>query len=335
MILPGLIDVHEHFRFPGNPEKETVETGVAAALKGGYKSVCLMANTNPVIDNLQAVETVIAEYNKYPEIDLYQFAAVTKTLGNDELVDIEQLHKVGVIGFSNDGKGIQDAGLMREACSRIKGIDSIISVHLEEEETHPDKKSEYLQLERDLEIVKDTGVKYHAAHISCIESIELIKTAKSDGLNISCEATPHHLLLSVAPVNTDGRYKVNPPLRSEEDRQALVEALLNDTIDMIATDHAPHTAAEKSKPFEQAAFGFIGSELALPLMYTHFVKPGLLPLEKLIELMSTNSSKRFGIPVNGEIEFDETVEWVIGPDTLASKSKNTPFLGDTIFGKIK
>lgn len=352
-IFPGFCDVHVHFREPGFFYKETIKTGSLAAAHGGFTSVCAMPNLNPVPDcreNLMLERSII---DIDAAIHVFPYGAVTKGELGEELSDMEAMAGK-VIAFSDDGKGIQDPGLMREAMQRAKALNKIIAAHCEDNSlleggyihkgsyaaAHGHKgicsESEWRPIERDLKLADETGCAYHVCHISCKESLDLIRDAKKSGVNVTCETAPHYLILDENDLQEDGRFKMNPPLRSPEDKAALTEGILDGSIDMIATDHAPHSAEEKSKGLAGSAFGIVGLETAFPLMYTKFVRLGMMSIEKLLELMCLNPVKRFRIPAERSFTvWDLDSEITVNPDEFLSKGRATPFAGMKLFGRCK
>ena len=352
-IFPGFCDVHVHFREPGFSYKETIETGSRAAAAGGYTAVCAMPNLNPVPDSvsrLEEEEKLIGAAGRI--VDVYPYAALTVGEKGAEAAALEELAP-RVIAFSDDGKGVQSESMMRSLMERCRGLGKIIAAHCEDERllhggyihdgvyarAHRHRgicsEREWGPIARDLKLAKETGCAYHVCHISCWESVKLIRQAKRDGVDVTCETAPHYLLLDENDLQEDGRFRMNPPLRSKEDREALVEGLLDGTIDMIATDHAPHSAEEKSRGLAGSAFGVVGLECAFPVLYTGLVEPGILPLEKLIGLMALAPRERFGIPLREgdrcEWDLDETYE--IDPETFLSKGRATPFAGRQVCGR--
>jgi len=357
VIVPGLADVHVHLREPGFSYKETIKTGTLAAAGGGYTSVCSMPNLNPVPDSMENLEKQLEIIRKDACINVYPFGAITVGQQGETLSAMQEMCN-DVVGFSDDGRGVQSEALMEQAMNEAKRLNKIISAHCEDNsllndgyihdgeyaKTHNHKgicsESEYLPIKRDIEIVKRTGCKYHVCHISTKESVEIIRKAKADGVNITCETAPHYLVFCDADLIEDGRFKMNPPIRSDADRKALVEGLCDGTIDMIATDHAPHSAEEKSRGLEKSLMGVVGIETAFPVMYTHFVKTGIITLERLIELMSIMPCERFNIPCGIEdgkcanlTVFDLEKEYEINPEEFLSKGRATPFSGKKVFAK--
>ncbi|MBQ6991520.1 MAG: dihydroorotase [Clostridia bacterium] len=358
-LLPGLIDVHVHLREPGFIYKETVETGSMAGAKGGYTSICAMPNLNPVPDSMENLKIELEAIEKTANINVYPYGAITKEEKGEELSDMEEMSKY-IIAFSDDGKGIQEERMMLEAMNKAKELNKIIAAHCEVNallnngyihdgeyaKLHGHRgicsESEWKEIERDIELAKKTGVKYHVCHISTKESVELIRKAKKDNVDITCETGPHYLILDDMMLQEDGRFKMNPPIRSKEDRQALIEGILDGTIDMIATDHAPHSEEEKSRGLEKSVMGIVGLETAFPLLYTYFVKEGIISLEKLVELMNTNPRERFEIGTEIKVGekadltvYDLNEKYIIDSNNFASKGKSTPFNGYEVFGKCK
>ena len=352
-LLPGFCDVHVHFREPGFSYKETILTGSRAAARGGYTAVCAMPNLDPVPDSLAhlaAEEEAIAAAGGIA--DVYPYAALTVGEKGRQAADLEALAP-RVIAFSDDGKGVQSESMMRSLMERCRALGKIIAAHCEDESllrggyihdgeyarTHGHRgicsESEWGPIARDLKLAKETGCAYHVCHISCKESVALIRQAKKDGVDVTCETGPHYLLLDDSALQEDGRFRMNPPIRDRSDREALVEGLLDGTIDMIATDHAPHSAEEKSRGLAGSAFGVVGLECAFPVMYTGFVRPGILSLERLVELMAVRPRQRFGIPlVEGDhCVWDLEAEYVIDPEEFLSKGRATPFAGCTVYGR--
>ena len=352
-IFPGLVDVHVHFREPGFSYKETIRTGAMASARGGYTHVCTMPNLNPVPSDLEKLRAQLDIIEKDACINVIPYGSITHGQMGEELSDMDAMAPY-VIGFSDDGKGVQNDDMMRAAMRKAKELGLIIAAHCEDNsllrggyihdgeyaKAHGHRgicsESEWGQIARDLELVRETGCKYHVCHISAKESVELIRKAKAEGLDVSCETGPHYLIMNDMMLQEEGRFKMNPPIRSEEDRLALIEGIKDGTIDMIATDHAPHSEEEKSRGLEKSVMGIVGIETALPLLYTHLVKKGVITLEKLIELMSVNPAKRFGIKVDPEKDFtayDLGAEYAIDPGEFLSMGKATPFTGEKVFGR--
>lgn len=358
LITPGLVDVHVHFREPGFEYKETIETGSASAAKGGFTTVCAMPNLKPVPDNAQTLADINERIKKDSKVKILQYASITKDLSSEELVDFESLKQEKAFAFTNDGLGIQTAGTMYLAMKEAAKLDMAIVAHTEDESLlfggvmHKGDISEKLglpgimsatessQIARDVLLAQETGAHYHVCHVSTKESVEIIRQAKKHGIHVTCEVCPHHLIMSDKDVTRDhGNFKMNPPLRADEDQQALIDGLLDGTIDCIATDHAPHSCGEKNQSMLESPFGIIGSETAFQLMYTHFVETNRFTLEQVVYWMSEAPSKIFnlesgrlsiGSPADIAI-FDLETENVI-EDNFASKSSNTPFIGEKVKG---
>ncbi len=345
IIFPGFCDVHVHFREPGFSYKETVETGCRSAAHGGYTAVCTMPNLNPVPDTAEHLKEQIDIIKKDAFINVYPYASITVGQKGEKLSDLEDM-SADCFAFSDDGRGVQCEELMRQAMLEAKRLGKAIVAHCEDnsllfggyihdgeyakEHNHKGicSESEWKPIERDLRLVKETGCKYHVCHISAKESVELIRKAKAEGLDVTCETGPHYLVLDDNDLEESGSFKMNPPLRSEEDRLALLEGIKDGTIDMIATDHAPHSAEEKSKGLAGSAFGIVGLETAFQVMYTNLVKTGIITLEKLIELLAINPRKRFDIPFGTDYTvWKLDVEKTVNPDEFLSKGKATPFAG--------
>ncbi len=350
-IFPGFCDVHVHFREPGFSYKETIKTGSLAAASGGYTAVCTMPNLKPVPDTLDNLKQQLYLIEKDAQIKVIPYGSITKGELGEEISDMEEMAPF-VCGFSDDGRGVQSDEMMEKAMLKAKSLDKMIVAHCEVNELlrggyihdgeyakeHGHKgicsASEYEQIARDIELVKKTGVKYHVCHISTKESVEIIRKAKKEGVDITCETGPHYLILDDSDLKEEGRFKMNPPLRSKEDKEALLEGIKDGTIDMIATDHAPHSAEEKSKGLEKSAFGITGIETAFSLLYTHLVKEGIITLEKLVELMCINPRKRFNIPFDNSFTiFNLEENYTVNPDEFLSMGKATPFEGDVLSGK--
>jgi len=351
--LPAFCDVHVHFREPGFSYKETIKTGSLSAKNGGYSAVCTMPNLNPVPDSVESIKLQLDIISRDAEINVYPYAAITVGQRGEELADLEGLAEY-CIAFSDDGHGVQDEGMMREAMERAKVLSKIIVAHCEVNsllnggyihdgeyaKTHGHRgicsESEWKQIERDIKLSDITGCAYHVCHISTKESVEIIRDAKASGVNVTCETGPHYLVLSEKDLKEDGRYKMNPPLRSEKDKEALLLGVCDGTIDMIATDHAPHSAKEKSKGLEKSAFGIVGLETAFPVCYTKLVNTKIITLDKLVELLSTNPRKRFDIPLNDDYSlWDLNEEFIVDPGKFKSMGRATPFEGEKLFGVIK
>ena len=343
VIIPGLCDVHVHFREPGFSYKETIRSGSLAAAAGGYTDVFAMPNLSPVPDCRESLKLETDIISLDAVIGVRPYGAVTVGEKGEELSDMEGMAG-GVIAFSDDGKGIQDDGLMEEAFIKAKGLGKIIASHCEvndllrggyihdgsyaAEHGHRGicSESEWKMIERDVALAKKTGAPYHVCHISTKESVQIIRQAKSEGVDVTCETAPHYLLLDETCLREEGRFKMNPPLRSPSDRQALIEGICDGTIDMIATDHAPHSMEEKSKGLKDSAFGIVGLETAFPLLYTYLVREGIISLDRLVSLLAVNPRRRFGLPDTGdwalwELDCEETVD----PSGFMSMGRATPF----------
>ena len=352
-IFPGFCDVHVHFREPGFSYKETMVTGSRSAARGGYTAVCAMPNLKPVPDSpehLAEEETLIRAAGGI--VDIYPYAALTVDEKGETAAALEELAP-RVIAFSDDGKGVQSESMMRSLMERCCSLGRVLAAHCEDEAlvkggyihagkyaaAHGHKgicsESEWGPIARDLKLAKETGCAYHVCHISCKESAELIRQAKRDGVNVTCETGPHYLLLDENDLQEDGRFRMNPPLRSKEDREALLEALLDGTIDMIATDHAPHSAEEKSCGLAGSAFGVVGLECAFPVLYTGLVRTGILPLERLVHLMAVAPRERFGILLRADdlCEWDLEAQYTVNPEEFESMGKATPFAGQSVYGR--
>ena len=331
-VFPGFVDVHVHFREPGFSYKETIASGSAAAARGGYFAVCTMPNLNPVPDSLDTLRVQLDAIERDAKINVLPFGSITKGQKGCELADIEELAPF-VCGFTDDGVGVNDRGLMREAMIRATAAGKLISAHCEDKTQAKDSpESEWKQIERDLKLADDTKAKYHVCHISTKESVSLIRDAKKSGVNVTCETAPHYLLFSDADVRDDGRFKMNPPIRALADKLALIEGICDGTVDMIATDHAPHSAEEKSRGLASLN-GIVGLEAAFPVLYTELVRGGVIPLDKLIDLMSYAPQRRFNIELNGFTVYDLDNEYSIDTAEFLSKGRSTPFEGKKVFGR--
>lgn len=350
-VFPGFCDVHVHFREPGFSYKETIASGSAAAARGGYTAVCAMPNLNPVPDSVENLRVQTDIIKKDALISVFPYAAITVGEKGEKLADLEALAP-HVIAFSDDGKGVQSEDMMRDAMIRAKSLGKMIVAHCEVNELlkggyihdgeyakmHGHKgicsESEWRQIERDLRLSKETGCAYHVCHISTKESVELIRKAKAEGINVTCETGPHYLVLDENDLKEEGRFKMNPPLRSLADREALIEGIIDGTIDMIATDHAPHSAEEKAKGLKDSAFGIVGLETAFPVLYTKLVKENIISLEKLVKLLTENPRRRFGISQTGDFTvWNLNESYKIDPEDFLSMGKATPFAGMEVFGK--
>ena len=350
ILIPSFCDVHVHFREPGFFYKETMVTGSASAARGGYTAVCTMPNLSPVPDSIEHLGEQLRLIEAGASIAVYPYGAITVGEMGKELADLDGMAK-DVIAFSDDGRGVQDEDMMRRAMIEAKRLGKIIAAHCEVNDllhggyihdgeyarAHGHRgicsESEYAQIARDLKLSKEIGVKYHVCHISTKESVALIREAKKNGVDVTCETAPHYLVMDDSDLQEDGRFKMNPPLRSKEDREALLEGLLDGTIDMIATDHAPHSAEEKARGLEKSAFGVVGLETAFPVMYTHLVRTGILSLEKLIEVMVVNPRERFGIPMGNDYSvWCLSEKFTVDPEEFLTKGRATPFKGDELYG---
>ncbi len=351
LIIPALCDVHVHFREPGFFYKETIATGVAAAARGGYTAVCTMPNLNPVPDSAETLRKQLDIIARDASIDVIPYGAITKGELGQELSDMSDMAN-DVCAFTDDGRGVQNDDMMFVAMTKAKSLGKVIAAHCEVNDLlkggyihdgeyaiqHGHKgicsASEYEQVARDIKIAEKVGCAYHVCHISTKESVELIRNAKTRGVNITCETGPHYLTLCDMDLQEEGRFKMNPPLRSEEDKQALIGGLLDGTIDMIATDHAPHSAEEKSRGLAKSAMGVVGLETAFAVMYTEFVKTGIISLEKLFEVMCYNPRARFNIDSGLDFAvFEIKNKYMVNPLEFASKGKATPFAGREVYGK--
>ena len=351
VIFPGFCDVHVHFREPGFSYKETIATGSLAAAHGGYTAVCPMPNLNPVPDSREHLKLQQELIRRDARIHVYPYGAITVGEKGETIADLEAMAPE-VIGFSDDGRGVQSDETMRQAMLRAKALGKPIVAHCEDNsllrggyihqgayakaQGHRGicSESEWRQIQRDLKLVKETGVSYHVCHVSAKESVELIRRAKAEGLDVTCETGPHYLVMDDSMLQEECRFKMNPPLRSKEDREALIAGILDGTIDMIATDHAPHSAEEKAKGLEKSAFGVVGLETAFPILYTYLVKPGILTLDKLVELLCVNPRKRFGIGLGWDFSvWDLEQSDTVDPGQFLSMGKATPFEGWHVTGR--
>ena len=351
VIFPGFCDVHVHFREPGFSYKETIVSGSYASARGGYTAVCTMPNLNPVPDSEENLKKQLRLIEDGACIHVYPYGAITVGEKGEELADLEGMAP-NVIGFSDDGRGVQSDEMMRQAMLRAKKLGKMIVAHCEVNEllrggyihdgeyakAHGHRgicsESEWAQIARDLKLVEEIGCKYHVCHISTKESVEIIRQAKARGVDVTCETGPHYLVMDDSMLQENGRFKMNPPLRSAADREALVQGIIDGTIDCIATDHAPHSAEEKAKGLEKSAFGVVGIETAFPICYTYLVKTGIITLEKLVDLLVKNPRERFGIPMGYEYSvWDLNEEYTVDPADFVSMGKATPFEGWRISGK--
>lgn len=352
LVIPGMLDLHIHLREPGGEHKETIETGTKAAAKGGFTTVAAMPNTNPVPDNQDTLEDVLKRINNSAVVRVLPYAAITKSLAGEELTNFQNLKETGAFAFTDDGVGVQNAGRMLEAMKQAANLNMAIVAHCEENTLINDgavhegefsKKHgingipsvcESVHIARDVLLAEAADVHYHVCHISTKESVRVVRDAKKAGIRVTAEVTPHHLLLCDEDIpSLDPNYKMNPPLRGKEDREALIEGLLDGTIDFIATDHAPHSKEEKAAGIKRAPFGIVGLETAFPLLYTHLVKKGVLTLKQLVDFLTVKPAETFRLPY-GKLEEGSTAditvinlekEEAINPEQFLSKGKNTPF----------
>ena len=351
IIVPGLCDVHVHFREPGFSYKETIASGSAAAAHGGYTAVCTMPNLDPVPDSAEHLQVQLDAIKRGAAIKVLPYGAITVGEKGERLADMEAISDK-VCAFSDDGRGVQNDEMMREAMTAAKRLGKIIAAHCEDNslllggyihdgeyaKAHGHRgissASEYKQIERDLRLAEETGCAYHVCHISTKESVELIRQAKAHGVNVTCETAPHYLVLCDEDMQEDGRFKMNPPLRSREDKKALIEGIKDGTIDMIATDHAPHSAEEKGRGLEKSLMGIVGLETAFPVLYTELVTKNIITFDRLVELMSFKPKERFGIDTNNDFAvFDISEAYKIDPKDFLSMGRATPFAGREVFGR--
>ncbi|ANQ63974.1 dihydroorotase [Staphylococcus equorum] len=358
-VSPGLVDVHVHLREPGGEHKETIATGTKAAARGGFTTVCPMPNTRPVPDSKENLNHLNQLIEDNAEVRVLPYAAITVRQAGEEHVDFETLANNGAFAFTDDGVGVQQANMMYEAMQAAAKVNKAVVAHCEDNSLiyggamHEGQRSkaldipgipnicEAVQIARDVLLAEAAGAHYHVCHVSTKESVRAIRDAKKAGIHVTAEVTPHHLLLTEDDVpGDDAIYKMNPPLRSKEDREALIEGLLDGTIDCIATDHAPHAVEEKVQPMTRAPFGIVGSETAFPLLYTHFVKNGDWSLQQLVDYLTIKPAQTFELPY-GTLEeggladltiinLDEESE--IKAEDFASKGSNTPFIGYKVYG---
>ena len=350
-IFPGFCDVHVHFREPGFSYKETVKGGAMAAAAGGYTALMTMPNLNPPPDCKENLDIQIDIIRRDSPVPIFPYATITKGQAGEELSDMDTLAK-SVLAFSDDGRGVQRGEIMELAMQKAASLGRIIAAHCEDNSllrggyihdgiyarTHGHKgissESEYAQVARDIELVKKTGCKYHVCHVSTKESVALIRRAKAEGVDISAETAPHYLTLDESALEEDGRFKMNPPLRERADREALIEGLTDGTIDMIATDHAPHSKEEKSRGLAESAMGIVGLETAFPILYTRLVKTGILSLERLVQAMSIAPRERFKIDTDaGYCVFDLAKEYKINPESFKGLGRATPFEDESVYAK--
>ena len=355
-VFPGFVDVHVHLREPGFSYKETIRTGSLAAARGGYAHVCAMPNLNPIPDRLEALNVQREIIARDAAVHVHPYGAITRGERGEALADMEAMAPY-TAGFSDDGRGVQSEAMMREAMGEAKRLGKIIAAHCEDNSllrggyihdgdyarSHGHRgicsESEWGQIARDLRLAEETGCAYHVCHISAKESVDLIRQAKARGVDVTCETGPHYLVFSDQDLQEDGRFKMNPPIRSREDRAALIEGLLDGTIDMIATDHAPHSAEEKGRGLEKSAMGVVGLETAFAAVYTHLVKPGILSMERLMALLNGNAAKRFGFGTPLEegqpadlTVFDLDKPYVVDPERFQTMGRATPFAGMELYG---
>lgn len=360
LLAPGFIDVHVHLREPGFEYKETLRTGTRAAAMGGYTTIFAMPNTNPCPDNEEVIGKLIDRCRTDALINVGFYSSITKGENGSELVDFKAMMEAGAVGFTDDGKGIQEAGLMYEAMERVKEAGGIIAAHCEDEsmlfggyvhEGEYARKNghkgimslvEDLQIMRDTALAEKTGARYHICHMSTKDGVEILRRSKAKGAAVTGEASPHHLLLTDMDLKEHGNWKMNPPLRSKEDREALIKGIKDGTIDCIATDHAPHGAEEKERGLEKSPFGIVGLETAFPLLYTNLVLKGEVTLERILYLMTEGPAKVFGLKQgvlaagapSDLVLIDLEDEWTIDSEKFESKGKNTPFDGWTVKSRI-
>ena len=358
-VFPGFVDVHVHLREPGFSYKETIRTGTLAAARGGFAHVCPMPNLNPVPDSREHLEEQLEIIRRDAVVHVHPYGAITRGEKGETLADLEAMAP-DTAGFSDDGRGVQSPELMRSAMAEAKRLDKIIAAHCEDnsllrggyihdgayarEHGHRGicSESEWGQIARDLELAAETGVKYHVCHVSTKESVQVVREAKARGVDVTCEVGPHYLVYCDEDLREDGRFKMNPPLRSREDRSALIQGIQDGTIDMIATDHAPHSAEEKGRGLEKSAMGVVGLETSFAACYTHLVRPGLISLEKLVDLMHGAPKRRFGFgtelaegqPADLTV-FDLDAKYTVDPETFQTMGRATPFAGCRLFGRCR
>ena len=358
-VFPGLVDVHVHLREPGFSYKETIATGTMAGARGGYAHLGAMPNLAPVPDSMAHLQVELEAVQRSAKVHVHPYGAITVGERGEELADLAAMAP-HVLAFSDDGKGVQDEKLMERAMCTARDLGKVITAHCEDNallrggyihdgayaRLHGHRgicsESEWGQIARDLALAKKAGCRYHVCHVSAKESVDLIRKAKAEGVDVTCETGPHYLLMNDMDLQEDGRFKMNPPIRSEEDRAALVEGILDGTIDMIITDHAPHSAEEKSRGLEKSLMGVVGLECAFAVLYTGLVKPGILSLEKLLDLMWGAPKRRFGVgtPIAaGEpadlAVFDLDKKWTVDPEKFLSLGRATPFEGWEVQGACK
>ena len=359
VVFPGFVDVHVHLREPGFSYKETIASGTLACARGGFTHVCAMPNLNPVPDSMEHLQVQLDIIEKDACIHVHPIGAITVGEQGEVMADLEAMAP-HVAGFSDDGKGVQSREMMREAMVRAKALDKVITAHCEDNSLlfggyihdgeyarlHGHRgicsESEWGPIARDIQLAAEIGVKYHVCHISAKESVQLIREAKAKGIDATCEVGPHYLVFNDMDLQEDARFKMNPPIRAEEDRKALVAGIVDGTIDMIITDHAPHSAEEKGRGLEKSAMGVVGIETSFPVCYTHLVKPGIILLDKLVELMHDAPARRFGIGTDlaeGEMAnltaFDLDEKFIVDPADFRSMGKASPFTGMELYGVCK
>ena len=350
-VFPGFCDVHVHLREPGFSYKETIASGTAAAARGGYTAVCAMPNLNPVPDSAETLAEETAVIRRDARVAVYPYAAITRGQRGEALADLEALAP-NCVAFSDDGRGVQSEELMREAMRAAKRLGKPIAAHCEQNDllrggyihagayaaAHGHRgicsESEWRPIKRDLRLAAETGCAYHVCHVSCKESVALIRAAKKAGVDATCETAPHYLTLCDRDLKEDGRFKMNPPLRDARDREALIEGLLDGTVDMIATDHAPHSAEEKARGLQGSAFGIVGLETAFAVLYTRLVRTGAVPLERIVEALTSAPRKRFGLPADDRdfSVWDLEAACTVAPAAFLSKGRATPYEGETLCG---
>ncbi len=355
-VFPGFVDVHVHLREPGFSYKETIRTGTLSAARGGYVHVCAMPNLDPVPDSLAALNVQREIIARDAAVHVHPYGAITRGERGEALADMEAMAPYAA-GFSDDGRGVQSGEMMRKAMLEAKRLGKPVAAHCEDNgllrggyihdgdyaraRGHRGicSESEWGQIARDLKLAEETGVKYHVCHISARESVALIREAKARGVDVTCETGPHYLVFCDGDLREDGRFKMNPPIRSREDRAALIEGLRDGTIDMIATDHAPHSAEEKGRGLEKSAMGVVGLETAFAAVYTHLVKPGILSMDRLMALLNGNAAKRFGYgtPLAAGQPADLTVfdldrKFTVDPERFQTMGRATPFAGMELYG---
>ena len=350
-VIPGFCDVHVHFRTPGFFYKENMLSGSMSAARGGFTAVCTMPNLNPVPDSIENLDVQLKAIENDAVVAVYPYGTITVGQKGEKLSDMDNISS-NVIGFSDDGKGIQNDDVMLEAMHKAKSLNKIIAAHCEDnsllfggyihkgeyalKNSHKGicSESEYKQIERDLKLVEKTGCKYHVCHISAKESVELIRDAKKRGLDMTCETAPHYLILDDSLLKEDGKFKMNPPIRSLKDKEELIRGVIDGTIDMIATDHAPHSIEEKSKGLKDSLFGVVGLETSFPSLYTNLVMNNIITIDKLIEIMAINPRKRFDIPFNNDYSvWNLNEKFIVNPDEFLTLGRATPFDGMEFYGK--